>query len=55
MSQMQEQESDYCGFMCSYHVEQLESTIHELKGLKKVNPEFAEEFKNKLIDMLKAV
>jgi hypothetical protein len=47
--------SDFCGFMCSYHVEKLEDTISELKGLKKVNPEFAEEFKNKLIDMLKAV
>ena len=51
----QEQDYDYCGFMCSYHVEKLEETLSELKGLKKVNPEFAEEFKQKLIGMIQAV
>lgn len=55
MIELDKDTSDYCGFMCSHHVEKLQDTINELKGLQKVNPEFAAEFKQKLIDMLNAV
>lgn len=49
---MSEQETEYCGFLCGPETEKQQEIIDNLKELKKVNPEFAEEFKNKLIKML---
>jgi len=46
---------EYCGFMCSVETEKLQETIDDLRHLKKVNPEFAEEFRQKLIKMLQEV
>jgi hypothetical protein len=50
-----EDTSDYCGFLCGPETEKQQEIVDNIKELKKVNPEFAEEFKQRMIDLLKAV
>lgn len=50
-----EEVRNYCGFLCGPAQEAIEEVAADLAELKKVNPEFAEEFKTRLIDILKAV
>lgn len=44
--------TEYCGFLCEQMTEKQQEICDEIAELKKVNPEFAEEFIGRLLQML---
>ena len=46
---------EYCGFLCGEQTQKQQEIVDEIKELQKVNPEFASEFRQKLIGMLSTI
>ena len=50
---MSNSEGDFCGFLCEEWTEKQQEIVDEIAKLRMYNPKFADEFSNKLINMLR--
>jgi hypothetical protein len=41
--------SDYCGFVCGFALEDIQKVLDEIKDFSKYNPEFADEMLQKIM------